>query len=627
MTDISRGKDGKVWIATYAALFNFDGKKINAFNKSILILKDNEESVLQRTKNRSKPYCRQLSAQTYAEINDTKTALYQLKKLDDLRSGLSFFKITPLVKICWNHLANGDQQAAKKVAEQARELTSSLPNRGTDAIPHTVFLGSLLIALEEYDKAASLIQTREKIQNADLTSVRYSLIYQDQSFDLNQNYQWLPQLKIEAPLTFATAYGAVVRGYDKQARQWLDTLTNPVLKNDALAGYAAGLCIKDPATDVIQKLNITGFSPISKQRAIALCLQIKANQKKTEQAKTLLAQLNKEVAAWKTSVPATIPNPKGIYKGEYKRASSNVYTAIQTHQLIARYLAKNKQFDLAWEQIKLALKWSQAIAPSRIQAKTFSQNMTRNRDRIQNELAREFDLTQAIKKRNAFNKFRNNARQIEQDATTRFELETKLLQDSLKWGLASKLYEDYQDNLSTKQADSNLVQVIEESLINDLAYSLSSSKTLQAVSDLRKKFPSQVTSQAPLKTWLELQRLIDAGSISQAHDLLAKKRNKLHEPQLELRFACRIAQKAPAQKAIAWTYGIKSVINQELAFQLTATLASKRGLIREYWKICQEKNLPATSKCSVHLGLITGLDQTEPDSSEEKAKSEAAIKK
>ena len=43
VTDISKGKDGKVWIATYAALFNFDGKKTNAFNKSILILKDNEE--------------------------------------------------------------------------------------------------------------------------------------------------------------------------------------------------------------------------------------------------------------------------------------------------------------------------------------------------------------------------------------------------------------------------------------------------------------------------------------------------------------------------------------------------------------------------------------------------------
>ena len=43
VTDISKGNDGKVWIATYAALFNFDGKEINIINKSNLKLKDDEK--------------------------------------------------------------------------------------------------------------------------------------------------------------------------------------------------------------------------------------------------------------------------------------------------------------------------------------------------------------------------------------------------------------------------------------------------------------------------------------------------------------------------------------------------------------------------------------------------------
>lgn len=42
VTGISKGKDGKVWIATYAALFNFDGKAINVFDKSKLALKEGE---------------------------------------------------------------------------------------------------------------------------------------------------------------------------------------------------------------------------------------------------------------------------------------------------------------------------------------------------------------------------------------------------------------------------------------------------------------------------------------------------------------------------------------------------------------------------------------------------------
>ena len=42
VTGISKDRDGNVWIATYAALFNFDGKAINVFDKSRLALKEEE---------------------------------------------------------------------------------------------------------------------------------------------------------------------------------------------------------------------------------------------------------------------------------------------------------------------------------------------------------------------------------------------------------------------------------------------------------------------------------------------------------------------------------------------------------------------------------------------------------
>ena len=42
VTDISIDKEGKIWIATYAALFNYDGKTINVFDYKKLELKVNE---------------------------------------------------------------------------------------------------------------------------------------------------------------------------------------------------------------------------------------------------------------------------------------------------------------------------------------------------------------------------------------------------------------------------------------------------------------------------------------------------------------------------------------------------------------------------------------------------------
>jgi ligand-binding sensor domain-containing protein len=56
VTDVSKDNDGKVWIATYGALFNYDGKMVNIFDHKNLKLKDNEllhiRSVLADSKGR-----------------------------------------------------------------------------------------------------------------------------------------------------------------------------------------------------------------------------------------------------------------------------------------------------------------------------------------------------------------------------------------------------------------------------------------------------------------------------------------------------------------------------------------------------------------------------------------------
>lgn len=56
VTGISKDKDGNVWIATYAALYHYDDKKVTLFDKEKLNLKDNERlhirSVLADSKGR-----------------------------------------------------------------------------------------------------------------------------------------------------------------------------------------------------------------------------------------------------------------------------------------------------------------------------------------------------------------------------------------------------------------------------------------------------------------------------------------------------------------------------------------------------------------------------------------------
>jgi ligand-binding sensor domain-containing protein len=56
VTGMSKGQDGRLWIATYSALFSYDGKTVNVFDAEKLNLKDNQQlhirSVLADSKGR-----------------------------------------------------------------------------------------------------------------------------------------------------------------------------------------------------------------------------------------------------------------------------------------------------------------------------------------------------------------------------------------------------------------------------------------------------------------------------------------------------------------------------------------------------------------------------------------------
>lgn len=54
VTDLSNAQDGKVWIATYAALFNYDGEKVTVWDPNTFKLKENESLHIRSVKADSK---------------------------------------------------------------------------------------------------------------------------------------------------------------------------------------------------------------------------------------------------------------------------------------------------------------------------------------------------------------------------------------------------------------------------------------------------------------------------------------------------------------------------------------------------------------------------------------------
>ncbi|MCA8983027.1 MAG: hypothetical protein R3C12_10615 [Planctomycetaceae bacterium] len=582
------------------------------------ILASSVDSARQRDDNRSKEFCRILAANAFINGGNISAALEQLQAFDNLNSGLDFMKIAPLCRIGWHHLQQGDRAAAEKVAEQALEYAAKLPQTGADAVQQAVVLGTLLVALEKYEQARVLIETRESTQEVAQSAARMSMIIEDETYNLAESYRWLPRVELASPLAFAATYGATVHGHAAQARAWLDKLQVPERKAICLAGYAAGLAMRanraKESFAVENLLTVAGVSQYDTQRAVGIALQVLHQEPKNQAlVKSLTQQLNAETSKWETPAASTIPEFKGVYEGTYQLPASELQTALQTLLLEARSLSLAGQPDAAWGRIETALAWTPALGPAQTQTEALASRLDQERVQIENRLATMYEITRDDLKRAAFNQYRKNARTIEEQAQKRLDQETRILELALDWGLAPQLHAAF---LKLLQADAtgntqNVTRIVHAKLIPDLLFALNEAGLVAEARDLGQKAPETGAAKSKAQLRQQVERLMLAGQSQQAHELFRSVESQLREPLLFVRWSCLLAENNSPATVIDWINAIPDPVEKELSLRMTAAQFTQRGQIREYWKTSELKNLSATQKNSRNLGLMEGLATTD----------------
>jgi len=578
------------------------------------ILNAGVEAARSRDDNRSKDLCRILTASAYAERDQLEQAFGQLQAFDNLNSGIDFMKIAPLCRIAWKHLDAGDRGAAEKIADQAVEFSQKLPRTGDDAVIQAVALGTLLVALDRFDDAKTLVDARESVQEFTQAVARISMVIQDDTFDLARSFRWLPQVDLASPLSFAISYGATVRGYGDQTAGWIRQLDSSERQSICLAGYAAalGMLPNSSADQITNKIDSFSDIPeLDRQRAVGLLLQVvQLNSGGKSADVTALQQRLSTAVAEKTALPASeLPDFRGIYEGKFRPAPAETKLRTQLHLLLAHSLAESGQSKEAWEQIQQALNETAAIAPAKQAVASVMTDIERGRDRIQSRLGREYEISRADLQRNAFNQYRKNAREIEQAASRRYEQEESILNLALSWGLVKPLYEQYQEMVGT-DSDSNLVQIVEADIPANLIFALNEAGQSSEGQSLAGKWGIDVAKSSSLSSERQMKRLIESGRGLEAFQFYNSNRNTLERPLLFLQLSTLMAETADVPNVYDWIGVVPDPVEKELCYRLTAAQLTQRGLLRETWKASQNRNLSATDKCSLYLGLLEGLSTT-----------------
>jgi len=580
---------------------------VAALQKSIL--EGSIDAALQRNDNRSKPYCRQLNAEAFAAAGDIAGALKELDALQRLEMNVDFMKITPLARIGWVHLKNNNKAGAMKMADQAIEHSAQLPKAGAEAVRHAVALGTLLIALERYEEARTLMETREDVQDVTQSAARVAMVIEDQTFALADSYNWLPRIRWTSPLTLATVYSATYRGYAAQATAFVDAILDAERKSEALAGLATGLAhraaVKGESFSVDSVPVIADLTEQDQNRALAQALQ---SLSAGTTATALGEGISTRIAAWKAPAPYEIPAFRQIYDGEFTFGTPQNRAAAHTHLLLARYLASTGKKAEAWQQVQSALAYTATLGPTRVEADDLLRDVERNRSSIQSRLATELNLTELIRQRSAFNRYRNNAGTISDRAQQRYDLEALVYEVAIEWGLAEQYFQTLQSGSSE---GSNIEHITEQSLADDLTHALQQGGKQEAATTMQQKYPAASKISPALKNRLEIERLLAAGNVAGVRELMRQIPEDGRSPLLELRYACQLAKEQPPTVVLEWNGNISSLTEQELAYRFTAVLITRRGDVESYWKESLRRNLSATEMCSRNLGLIEGLTSTD----------------
>jgi len=194
----------------------------------------------QRDGNRSKPFCRRLTAEYFAALGKTQAAKAELQQLTQIGADLPYLHINALVELWWHRQQVGSVAADPQLVEAVQRSTN-LASSNPFAVDVAVSLGCALIASGQ----ASLAETTiERLWKPTLTArLRLDQLQcrQSLSFHLAHRNASPPALRREASVDSLIIERLCSRGHSDAALAWARRGLYIFDRADRLAAWAVAI--------------------------------------------------------------------------------------------------------------------------------------------------------------------------------------------------------------------------------------------------------------------------------------------------------------------------------------------------------------------------------------------------
>ncbi len=566
----------------------------------------------QRDQNRSKPYCRRLTAEAFAQAGDLDEARSQVEQLRKVGRGVPFYRIAPLVTIAWKEFQAGRKDAAAKTVEEARTAAQELPEFGRDPLDAATMLATVLIALGRADAAEPLISRDRDSGPVSQLSATLQIVRALETYDFDAASS-APLLPWTAPQRVAVTLGLIGRGLRDEALRWAKRAPGIEERTDCVVAWGTAVATsasrnKQPGQMRLLQDAAKDLPPAGKARVFARAAgaQLAAGDK-TAAEQTLKAAR----AALESAPPSqafTVPGMKELCRLELPSAVL-LRTAALAAAEIARVEAQRDQPQAAWDSLAVAMKFARAMAPAPPAIQQRLDEIDKlGSSAIRTELKRLLVLESNDAARIAARNYRKKCTKILKAAEARLKLQVSLLAGAVDWNIRDQIWNEIRSRSLETAVDKK-----EPFFETSLPWTLADRYREAGAEDKAKEIEAALSgSERGPDPWEQLKQttahLIAAGRVVDAATQIENSHiDKMQRFGWMLRLACRLVKAGSVESAFGFVTALGDPIWREEALALISAQAARNGDARVVWAFVENTQLPQTEKVSVYRGLIAGI--------------------
>jgi len=390
------------------------------------------EAARRRENNRSKPFCRQLTAEAFACAGNIEEAKHQIEQLRLVGKDVPYYQIGAWVAIAWNQLQFGDEEGARQSIEAAWALKDRIPTFGQTGADAAIDLAVPLVVMDRLDDARNLLTEHLGQSTRGELSALLRMVYGDRSYDVDEAVSRLPVAPWKHPEWVSVAIELAAHRGTQKALAWAQAAPDLATQADTLAVWGAAVVRKAvgegqpvPITDI--RSAVESLPPSFQAGVLAQVAYAAARADAQEPAEQLIRFTQEALSRVSTPKEFVIPGMKELYEAEFPDPAP-LRTAAAASTELSRTHALLGKTEQAVKDIQRALTFLRASAPSVVAAALRDGEFKRRgRSAIEASLRRLLELETREQARLAANRYRKKCHDLLESAKQRWQLQLRLL--------------------------------------------------------------------------------------------------------------------------------------------------------------------------------------------------------